>query len=548
MFDDEVVDKRIDTQSMRKARGAFFTPEPVAEFLARWAIRSAEDTVLEPSCGDAVFLKAAGDIIRRLNPNYRTEQLTGYDIHADSLEDADALLRGSAIRADLVQSDFFEVNPSRRVTSMIGNPPFIRFQGFSGRSRELAQRSASAVGVSLSGLASSWASFVLHGSRFLVDGGRMGLVLPAELLSVNYAAPIRRFLLESFSSVDVVVFDELVFAGIQADVVLLLADDFGMGRSTKFTLHNVRNADELSLSRGSPWTPATPESKWTDALAPSVAPTALADMGRKGLAPASLWGRVTSGMVTGANDFFVISEARARELGLDRDDLIPTLPSGVLSSTTAVTKANWNMQVHGAPGLLFRPQGNPGEAARRYIAEGESRELHLRYKCRVRDPWWRVPGATAPDLFISYMSGSTPRVVTNSARVLNLNSVHGMSIRAEDRMAARALPILALNSASLFSAELVGRTYGGGVLKLEPSEASQWLLPTQEIAVKAVRELAPELRRSKALVRAGDLISAQAVADEILVSLDVAPVEAFQLFRESRLDLVMRRTTRATVD
>ncbi len=34
------------------------------------------------------------------------------------------------------------------------------------------------------------------------------------------------------------------------------------------------------------------------------------------------------------------------------------------------------------------------------------------------------------------------------------------------------LPLAFLNSATLFSAEMVGRSYGGGVLKLEPKEAA----------------------------------------------------------------------------
>jgi adenine-specific DNA-methyltransferase len=53
-----------DTAELRKARGAFFTPQEVADFLTGWAIRTSDDLVLEPSCGEAVFLLSAG---RRLS-------------------------------------------------------------------------------------------------------------------------------------------------------------------------------------------------------------------------------------------------------------------------------------------------------------------------------------------------------------------------------------------------------------------------------------------------------------------------------------------------
>jgi adenine-specific DNA-methyltransferase len=41
-------------------------------------------------------------------------------------------------------------------------------------------------------------------------------VLPAELLSVNYAAPVRRYLTERFAHVRLVLFDERVFPGVLA--------------------------------------------------------------------------------------------------------------------------------------------------------------------------------------------------------------------------------------------------------------------------------------------------------------------------------------------
>ncbi len=78
---------------------------------------------------------------------------------------------------------------------MIGNPPFVRYQDFSGEARVRSRAAALRAGVPLTNLASSWAAFAVHSALFPRPGGRMGLVLPAELLSVNYAAEVRRFLL-----------------------------------------------------------------------------------------------------------------------------------------------------------------------------------------------------------------------------------------------------------------------------------------------------------------------------------------------------------------
>ena len=48
-----------DMPRARKARGAFFTPPAIADFLTRWAIQSPTDRIMDPTCGEAVFLLAA---------------------------------------------------------------------------------------------------------------------------------------------------------------------------------------------------------------------------------------------------------------------------------------------------------------------------------------------------------------------------------------------------------------------------------------------------------------------------------------------------------
>jgi len=95
--------------------------------------------------------------------------------------------------------------------AVIGNPPYVRYQDSSAPAERRRSGGPPEAGRPISGLASSWAAFLLHASRFLAPGGRLGLVLPAGLLSVNDAAPVRSYLLESFSQVELVMFEERVF-------------------------------------------------------------------------------------------------------------------------------------------------------------------------------------------------------------------------------------------------------------------------------------------------------------------------------------------------
>ena len=188
----------------RKARGAFFTPPAIAEFLARWAIANDPGArVLDPTCGEAVFLLAAGARLRELGaaPTAVPEQLTGVDLHQPSLDESGRILRADGLGARLVRSDFFELVTPAQIgdalgwqDAVIGNPPFVRYQQHRGDVRKRSASAALAQGVRLSGLASSWAATLVHGSAFLKPTGRLAMVLPAELLTVHYAEPLRRWL------------------------------------------------------------------------------------------------------------------------------------------------------------------------------------------------------------------------------------------------------------------------------------------------------------------------------------------------------------------
>ncbi len=540
----------LDTRELRKGRGAYFTPPALAEFVANWAVRDSADLILEPSCGDAVFLSAAGYRLQSLGAANLPGQLQGHDIHRHSLDTAADTLAEQGMSANLVEGDFFDTAPDARFTAVIGNPPFIRFQGFTGQSRTKSLARALAAGVNLSGLASSWAAFTVHATNFLVSGGRLGLVLPAELLSVRYASPVREFLQNSFASIDLILFDELVFPGVQADVVVLMADGFKCGRTNHFTVHQSKNVSTLHLKVGRRWTPPSGNVRWTDALLDFDVEPLLAQIRESNVfTRLSDWGTVSSGTVTGANRYFALSQSEVASLGIANSDLQRLLPAGFpMGSMGNVTAKDIESADNSARSFLFYPQAPLDQAARSYIDHGVSLGIPERYKCRVRTPWWRVPLTSTPDLFVSYMSGATPRIVSNSARARHLNSIHGLRTPPETRsLAMKALPLLALNSYSLLSAELEGRSYGGGVLKLEPREASRWLVPGTDAASASIELYSSVFAMGIKLMKNGDLPGATEIADQIVEELlheTSAGRIDFDVIKAARSELLRRRLTR----
>lgn len=542
-----------DTPAFRKARGAFFTPPEIAKFIADWAIRSPGEQVLEPSAGDAAFLVAAVDRLRHLasRDGFRPT-VDGVEIHSYSASIGRQRVRDAGGEPRILVRDFFAVDPTSTYDVVIGNPPYIRFQDFSGDSRVRARQAALRAGVTLTGLASSWAAFTLHSALFLKDGGRLGMVLPAELLSVNYAAPVRRFLFDHFRRVELVLFDEQVFAEAEADVVLLLADGYHRGPTDHAVFRQARNAKDLiSLEAGQTWKPPDPSAKWTGSMVDVKAVEPAQTLLQRGMfTRLETWGDTTLGIVTGNNNYFTLSPQRVKELGLHRGELLRISPPGS-SHLRGLVLSNDMLSRLGRKGkstYLFYPTDRPSADASRYIAAGHAAGVDNAYKCRVRKVWHRVPVVPPADLLLTCMNADTPRLTTNEAQAHHLNSVHGVYLREDQRALGRELlPLSSLNSVTLLNAEMVGRAYGGGILKLEPKEADGWAMPSPALVESRAQALRAIKAKVARMLQGGRLLAAVALVDDVLlIDSGQLSVDQIEHVRRARLNLFNRRSVRAS--
>lgn len=537
-----------DTVDLRKARGAFFTPGAIVDFITQWAIDETTEAVLEPAAGEAAFLLSAAT---RAGAVGGTVELVGVELHESSAAFAGEFLADHGVQAHLEVSDFFEVPASPRFDAVIGNPPYIRYQAHAGASRAASRAAAAAAGVQLSELASSWAAFVVHSTAFLRKGGKLGLVLPAELLSTNYAAPVRSFLMENFAEVDLVLFSERVFPAVQEEVVLLLASGWGQGPTDRFQLFHAHNAADLAhLAEPATWVPTSTGEKWTAAMVSPVANALFHTVvGSPAFTELRMWGKTSLGAVTGGNRYFTMTAEEVAELGLGRGEVVRISPPGSSHlRQLALTPARLKKLTHaGSATYLFRPGVNPSAAARVKIAAGEAAGVDQAYKCRVRTPWWRTPLLEAPDLFLTYMNADIPQLATNIARVRHLNSVHGVYLADPyHQLGQELLPLAALNTVTSLSAETVGRAYGGGMLKIEPREADRWHVPSPDLLEQHRGALLAIKPKVTALLEDGDRDRATALVDQVLLINGLGMAKGdLEALTQSRATLKARRIARS---
>ena len=517
--------------TLQKKRGAYYTPRPLADFLVGWAIRSGTDRVLDPSCGEAVFLESAVARIAELDAEVSPEQIVGFEID----DEAAASARVVAPQAAIFTTDFFSVDSEHEAfQAVIGNPPYIRYHHFTGSARVRAFEGMARHGVTLSELTSSWAPFVVHASAFLAPDGRLAFVLPMELLVTDYAAPIRSFLQSRFAHVDIITFEERVFPGAMVDAVLLLAEGSGPGTVRVHRLQNLSQLDSFDPNNGL----RASEAKWSNALIDQSASSALASVSSH-MQPLGAVASVDIGVVTGANRFFVVSDLVAKEWGLARTDLRQAVARAQHVPGAALTTEQWeSLRQQGKPVWMFAPP-QPNDAAWEYIRSGEAEHIDQAYKCRVRKQWWRLNLPQPPDLFLSYMSNRIPRMIENRAKALSTNLLHNVRLTSPNT-SARWIAQSWINSATMLSCELSGRAYGGGVLKLETREAERVVTPVYDVAsasrLEALRDQIEHLLSEQRFVDVAELIDPIVLAD--------VPDAEIQLVRNAWLDLQRRRQRR----
>jgi adenine-specific DNA methylase len=325
--------------------------------------------------------------------------------------------------------------------------------------------------------------------HLLKDGGRLAMVVPAELLQVSYAAQLRQRLADSFRRITICACNEIFFAGAQQEVVLLLADeklpkidpenkcDISLIEANRVIEllrfdpldQNVKTSSKFVQHDSEKWLKYFLHAAEIDFMRSLRDHPEITTLGRHG--------EVDVGVVTGNNEFFVLNEAQVAAYDVGKFIMPMIGRSSQLPGTMIGTREFRQMARSGKQMYLLHlstvqpADFNPG--LRRMLAEGEKKGVHCGYKCRVRDRWYAVPSVWQPDCFLFRQIYDFPRMVVNNAQATCTDTIHRFRCMTSPAKIAAHL----YTHLTAASAEIEGRSYGGGVLELEPTEAEKLLFP-----------------------------------------------------------------------
>ncbi|MEX2613380.1 MAG: N-6 DNA methylase [Gaiellaceae bacterium] len=446
--------------------GQFFTPPIIAEFMAESVRDIGPETVLDPGVGGGALLRAVGEGPRRF----------GLDIDPLAVEMATSSL-GSGV--DVVVGDF--LNPSawpfavETFDAIIANPPYVRHHNLSAEHKALSPRYSARLGQRISSLSGSYVYFFLESLLRLNEHGRLVFITPTEFLDVRYGAPLKAALLDTCRIDEVVVLemDELAFEGVLTTSAITIATKSRKpSRSLRLTEAKLRVAIERGRSVELPADAAPACVPWTTLLPSRAERISALIEGRS--ARLGDYARVRRGIATGDNSFFCLTSAEVDEWGIESEYLVPVvvgakdLPfDGVLDDAFRAQRIEAGARAY----LLFCHEPREALAGRNvlsYIEHGERLGLQERFNCRTRTPWYGVERVASPDFFVTYMSRDRARFVRNAVGARCMTSL--LNVWAKPGISPDALrPILEDPMNARLLREF-GRTYGGGLGKIEPGD------------------------------------------------------------------------------
>lgn len=484
--------KFIEEQTAQKLRGGYYTPLDLASFISRWVAELKPERVLEPSCGDGMFFQAMAEV-----GGFQGASLTGFELDDDEAAKATRRAKELGLRKATVRPEDFlgwaidnMADGGARFDAVVGNPPFVRYQFLPPEFQTRAAAIFDTLRLKFTKHTNAWVPFILASMSLLRPGGRLAMVVPAEIIHVTHAQSLRSYLGSECRRLVIIDPEELWFDGTLQGAVILMAEKRsgprqkaeGLGMVPVRGREFLRRSPAEVFAEPKPINGKTVAGKWTRALLDFETRELFDELeAHSEVHRFDDVARVDVGIVTGANKFFLVPDDTVEAYGLSkyahpmfgRSEHCPGIIYDERQHTANAEK--------GSPTnfLWFDDAPNKmSSRARQYIERGEREKLHTRYKCRIRAPWFKVPSVYSTEVGMLKRCHDTPRLILNRLGAYTTDTAY--RIRTRDVEGERLVGCF-INPLTALSAEIEGRHYGGGVLELIPSEIERLLIPLPKV-------------------------------------------------------------------
>jgi hypothetical protein len=399
---------------------------------------------------------------------------------------AKGLWRGCGM--SIIEADFTKLQPPQATGDLsnllITNPPYVRHHYIpSSHKQELAQLVESRLKLRTSGLAGLYVYIMLLAHDWLSEDAISAWLVPSEFMDVIYGKTLREYLarkvtlkrIHRFETVDVQFEDALVSSA----VVIFQKHEpsprdrteitFGGSLETPLTTVKIANRELRELTK---WSHVS----LRKGLVAIHDETRLSDLFK-----------IKRGIATGDNSFFILPLESAFAKKIPREFLKPILPGPKDIPTNVIEEDQDHFPALPKKFVVIDCKLPESSIKSRYpdfwkyLEVGLRNGVNNRYLPSKRLPWYSQEERDVPPFLCSYLgrnrrNGKPFRFILNKSKAIATNVFLLLYPIGELRKAlgegktgpAEVLKTLeGIETDSIISA---GRSYGGGLHKLEPSE------------------------------------------------------------------------------
>lgn len=506
----------------QKLRGAYYTPLQLADAMVSLFASENIHSVLEPSCGDGVFL----DSLRETNLIDTIPLIQAVEIEPDEASKVKIRYADNQ-NVKVCNEDFFDffkrIEGKTTYDLILGNPPYIRYQYLKERQRVIQSQILSDNGMKANKLINAWVAFMVACVQLLSEHGKIAFVIPAEILQVAYAEDLRLYLSNHLAKITLITFEQLVFPGIEQEVIVFIGEKCESEKGIRIIeMKNLDGFSHLELQKNGFQKMQHVKEKWTKYFLNAEEMQLIQQFRTdKRFAKFSEYGLINVGITTGNNEYFSITEHISNEYQLESVTL-PLIGRSSHAHGIYFTESDWatNRQTGKRARLISFPDvpfDSYADGHKQYIKFGEKKKENKGYKCSIRDRWYVVPSVWVPDAFFLRRNNLYPKFVLNRCGAVSTDTMH--RIKFNDVVEPENILLAYYNSISFAFTEICGRSYGGGVLEILPGEMGNIILPKIEHIDSSIRT--DILAKIDKIVRNNDDIekALDIVDQEVLVKL-----------------------------
>ena len=469
--------------SEQKLRGAYYTPLQLANAMVSLVASPNITNVLEPSCGDGVFL----DSLVSLNFLENISNVTAVEIEDDEAQKVSHNYQDNR-NVHVLNEDFFDfyqrVYGKQTYDLILGNPPYIRYQYLTEEQRDIQSSILTSHGMKSNKLINAWVAFLVACVQLLSENGRIAFVIPAEILQVAYAEDLRLFLSNQLSKITLLTFEQLIFPDIEQEILVFIGEK---GKEEKgiriIELSSLDDINKIDLQSNGFQKLMHVKEKWTKYFVTAEEMQIIESVRHdNGFIRFSDLALINVGITTGNNAYFSVDRNTENRFDLSSVTL-PLIGRSSHAHGIYFTKNDWHQNIEsGKRAMLISFPDIPYEdypiQHREYIEIGVKNEENKGYKCSIRDRWYIVPSVWIPDAFFLRRSNLYPKFVLNCCDAVSTDTMH--RIKFNEGVNAENILLSYYNSISFAFTEICGRSYGGGVLEILPGEVGNIMLPIIE--------------------------------------------------------------------